>query len=133
MVALEQARLVTGHAVSGNRGDMGLAVIAHGPYSPGGAQNHYVVGVGSDLALMADYDCGAHVVGCVSFQDGNPSEFGVNGVSIESLLAVCADRLEHFEGGPFANGYNADALRHIHCALLSLKGRTRERDGESMP
>lgn len=127
MVVLDQPRLVTGHAVNGNRGDMGLAVIAHGPYSPGGAQNHYVVGVGSDQALMADNECGAHVVGCVSFQEGNPSECGVNGVSIESLMAMCADRLEHFERGPFANGYNAKALHHLKQSLDALKARTRHR------
>lgn len=127
MVKLEAARLVTGHAVYGTRGDMGLAVIAHGPYSPGGAQNHFLVGVGPDDSLLSDSGCTAHVVGCVSFQEGNPSECGVNGVSIESLMAMCADRLEHFERGPFANGYNAKALHHLKQSLDALKARTRHR------
>lgn len=133
MVALEQVRLVTDHAVNGNRGDMGLAVIAHGPYSPGGAQNHYVVGVGPEQRLLSADGGIAHVVGCVSFQDGNPNEFGVNGVSIESLLAMCADRLACFERGPFANGYNATALHHLTLSLEALKARTRERDGVVAP
>lgn len=126
MPNLNQPRLVTGHAVSRNgRGDMGQAVIAHGPYSPGGAQNHYLIGVGADCEMMSG---GAQVLGCISFQDGNPQEAGPNGVSIEALLAVCADRLERFQDGPHANLYNAEALLGIERALEALKDRTRERD-----
>jgi len=127
MPNLDQPRLVTGHAVSPNgRGDMGQAVIAHGPYSPGGAQNHYLIGVGADCELMSG---GAQVLGCVSFQDGNPQEVGVNGVTLEAVLAVCADRVERFQDGPHANRYNAEALLGIERALEALKDRTRERDG----
>ena len=126
MPNLDQPRLVTGHAVSRNgRGDMGQAVIAHGPYSPGGAQNHYLIGVGADCEMMSG---GAQVLGCISFQDGNPQEVGSNGVSIEALLAVCADRLERFQDGPHANLYNAEALLGIERALEALKDRVRERD-----
>jgi len=127
MPNLNQPRLVTGHAVSRNgRGDMGQAVIAHGPYSPGGAQNHYIIGVGADCELISG---GAQVLGCVSFQDGNPQEVGVNGVTLEAVLAVCADRVERFQDGPHANRYNAEALLGIERALEALKDRTRERDG----
>lgn len=126
MPNLDKPRLVTGHAVSSNgRGDMGQAVIAHGNYSPGGVQNHYIIGVGAECELMAG---GAQVLGCVSFQDGNPQEVGPNGVTLEALLAVCADRLERFQYGPHANHYNAHALLDIERALESLKDRTRERD-----
>lgn len=126
MPNLDQPRLVTGHAVSDNgRGDMGQAVIAHGPYSPGNAQNHYVIGVGADCELMQG---GAQVLGCISFQDGNPQEVGPNGVTLEAVLAVCADRLKRFQDGPHANHYNAHALLDIERALESLKDRTRERD-----
>lgn len=127
MPKLNQPRLVTGHAVDdAGRGDMGQAVVAHGPYSPGGAQNHYVIGVGSEVALMGG---GALVLGCVSFQDGNPQEVGPNGVTVETLLAICADRLERFQDGPNANLYNAEALLGIERSLEALKDRTRERDG----
>ena len=126
MPNLNQPRLVTGHAVSRNgRGDMGQAVIAHGPYSPGGAQNHYIIGVGAECELMTG---GAQVLGCISFQDGNPQEVGPNGVTLEAVLAVCADRLERFQDGPHANRYNAEALLGIERALEALKDRTRERD-----
>lgn len=128
MPNLNQPRLVTGHAVSRNgRGDMGQAVIAHGPYSPGGAQNHYLIGVGADCEMMSG---GAQVLGCISFQDGNPQEVGLNGVTLEAVLAVCADRLELFQDGPYANLYNAEALLGIERALEALKDRTRERDAE---
>lgn len=126
MPNLNQPRLVAGHAVSRNgRGDMGQAVIAHGPYSPGGAQNHYLIGVGADCELMTG---GAQVLGCISFQDGNPQEVGPNGVTLEAVLATCADRLERFQDGPHADLYNAEALQGIERALEALKDRTRERD-----
>lgn len=129
MPNLDQPRFVTGHAVSNSgRGDMGQAVIAHGLYSPGGAQNHYIIGVGAERELLAG---GAQVLGCISFQDGNPQEVGPNGVTLEAVLAVCADRLEHFQGGPHANRYNAEALTGIERALEALKDRTRERDYSS--
>lgn len=126
MPNLNQPRLVTGHAVTPNgRGDMGQAVIAHGPYSPGGAQNHYIIGVGAEAELLEGR---GQVLGCISFQDGNPQEVGPNGVSIEALLAACADRLERFQDGPHANLYNAEALLGIERALEALKDRVRERD-----
>lgn len=61
------------------------------------------------------------------FQDGNPTE-GVNGVSLESVLACCLDRLDCFQRGPFANPYNEHARMDIERAIESLKDRTRERD-----
>lgn len=126
MPNLTQPRLVTGHAVDGgSRGDMGLAVIAHGPYSPGNAQNHYLIGVGEDAELL---DSGAQVLGCICFQDGNPREVGINGVTLEAVLAVCEDRLDRFQSGRYANPYNAEARRHIERAIEALKDRTRERD-----
>ena len=127
MPNLDQPRLVTGHAVSDNgRGDMGQAVIAHGPYSPGGAHNHYIIGVGAECELMKG---GAQVLGCVSFQDGNPQEVGPNGVTLEAMFAVGLDRLTCFQEGPHANPYNDAAIFHIEQAIEALKDRTRERDG----
>jgi hypothetical protein len=126
MPNLDQPRLVTGHAIDETgRGDMGQAVIAHGLYSPGGAQNHYLIGVGAECELMQG---GAQVLGCISFQDGNPQEVGPNGVTLEAVLAVCADRLACFQYGPHPSLYNAEALLGIERALEALKDRTRERD-----
>jgi len=55
--------------------------------------------------------------------DGN----GVNGIQMEDLIAICIDRLEGFQSGPYAHGYNADALKSLRCALASLQQRTRDR------
>ena len=113
---MNTVRTVTAHAVKGDKGDMGLKVQALGEYSAGGAQSRYMVlGPDQERLLM------------LLFQDGNPAE-GVNGVSLESVLACCLDRLDCFQRGPFANPYNAEARYHIEQAIEALKDRTRERD-----
>lgn len=61
------------------------------------------------------------------FQNGNPAEVGVNGITHEALLAILIDRIEAFQGGPFANVYNADALMMLKGAQNRLQDRTRER------
>src|SRR5690606_30389469 len=35
----------------------------------------------------------------IPFQDGPPGDVGVNGLTIESLLAICIDRLQGFQSG----------------------------------
>ncbi|GHC34570.1 hypothetical protein GCM10010082_31560 [Kushneria pakistanensis] len=116
-------RLVTAHALEGDTGDMNLMVFARGEYSAGGAQNHY--------QIVEKHPEGCQwLVGEVNFQDGNPAIRGVNGVTLEAVLACCLDRLECFQRGPFANNYNAAALQHIEQAMESLHDRVRERDQE---
>ena len=63
----------------------------------------------------------------IGFQNGPIKEVGVNGVTQECLLAICADRLRSFQAGPFASRENAVALTHIETAQLWLQKRTRER------
>lgn len=127
MPNLDQPRLVTGHAVSGSgRGDMGQAVIAHGPYSPGGAQNHYLIGVGADCELMSG---GAQVLGCISFQDGNPEEVGPNGVTPQAVLACVMDRLRFYDDRPEDAAYNWEARNCIERAIQALNDRGREIGG----
>ena len=82
----------------------------------GGANHEYSV-TGFDTG-------GQHYV---RFQNGGIAEHGVNGITQEVLLAIVADRLESFQAGPFANGYNATALGHVKFALETLQSRTRER------
>lgn len=113
---MNTVRTVTAHAVKGDKGDMGLKVQALGEYSEGGAQSRYMV-LGPDQERLLT----------LLFQDGNPTE-GVNGVSLEAVLACCLDRLDCFQAGPFANPYNAEARYHIEQAIEALKDRTRERD-----
>ena len=53
----------------------------------------------------------------------NPTE-EATAVTMEALLAVCADRLEAFQAGPFPCDHNHLALVHIKQALAALHGRT---------
>ena len=115
-----EKRHVTAHAVDGALGDLNLRVTASGEYSPGGAQNCYQI-----AEQREDGFEWLHSI--IVFQNGNPAD-GVNGVTLEAVLATCFDRLEHFQKGPYANAYNAEALHHIERAIEALKDRTRERD-----
>lgn len=63
----------------------------------------------------------------VLFQNGNPAVVGVNGVTIEALLAVAIDRLQGFQSGQFADEHNAAALVYLRSAQEVLHQRTRER------
>lgn len=62
------------------------------------------------------------------FQDGPiyPNDYP-NGITIESLLAVCIDRLECFQSGPLPCQHNQKALESLEVALESLKQRTKDR------
>jgi len=63
----------------------------------------------------------------ISFQNGPINEFGVNGISNESLLAIVEDRLSGFQAGAFACRENAIALTKIQEAVMWLQKRTRDR------
>lgn len=122
--ASKSARIIKAHALEGETGDMNLMVRALGEYSAGGAQNRYQV-------IEKQPEGCEWLVGTINFQDGNPAAAGVNGVTLEAVLACCLDRLECFQHGPFANSYNAAALQHIEQAMESLHDRVRERDQEA--
>lgn len=63
----------------------------------------------------------------VMFQNGTEPEVGVNGVTIESLLAICADRIAGWQSGPWACRENALALTHMQEAMGWLQRRTVDR------
>lgn len=63
----------------------------------------------------------------ISFQNGPIAEAGVNGLTQEVLLAICADRLRSFQAGPYACRDNAVALTKIDEAQMWLQRRTLER------
>ena len=60
----------------------------------------------------------------ILFQNGPINEKGVNGITQEVLLAIVADRLRSFQGGPFACRENALALTKIEEAMHWLQQRT---------
>jgi hypothetical protein len=101
----------------GLHGDDHLDVLAIDDFGMGGANHEYAVKDARSGYLFAK----------INFQNGVIPEVGVNGITIESLLAICHDRLTGFQNGKFENAYNANALVHLEAALNSLKARTRDR------
>lgn len=85
---------------------------------PGGANHVYVL-------VVDGHDIPASTI--IKFQKGGIAEVGPNGVSIEALLAVCMDRLQSFQKGPFATRENALALTNIEQGLMWLQRRTLDR------
>lgn len=63
----------------------------------------------------------------INFQKNPIQEVGVNGISMEALLAIVVDRLEGFQSGEYACEENQHALDSVRSALIALKIRTRER------
>lgn len=99
----------------------------------GGAHHCYAI-TGFDYAKnrsVPDYPLAGHLededTAFVLFQNGPIAEAGVNGLTHEALLAILIDRLECFQNGPFANGYNATALSSLKVAQEALLARTRHR------
>jgi hypothetical protein len=60
----------------------------------------------------------------ISFQNGPINEVGVNGMTQEVLLAICADRLRSFQAGTYACRENALALTKVEEAQQWLQART---------
>lgn len=113
-------RMLDGHQI--NDVNRALRVRAHGA-GVGGApveytiipdQSHPFVGINAMSYLLR-------------FQDGAPSEFGVNGITHEVLLEVLIDRLSAFQEGAFACIENARALQCLCEARHVLRSRTRAR------
>ncbi len=63
----------------------------------------------------------------IRFQTGTVSEEGENGVTIEALLAIAADRLQRFQERTIPCRENAVAITHIETALHWLNARTLDR------
>lgn len=108
-------REVTGHEVSPleNR----LDIFAIGPVGSGGDEHHYIV-------------CKAGApkqIGEVKFQEGSPSLYDVNGLTMECLIQINIDRLESLQKGPFPSDDNQEALVHLIAARECLHNRTRTR------
>lgn len=88
----------------------------------GGANHAYLV----TLPEWSRDPDGANAKGVwnIDFQNGPIAEAGVNGLTQEVLLAICADRLRSFQAGPYACRENALALTKIEEAQHWLHSRT---------
>jgi hypothetical protein len=105
-------REITTHRINGC--NEALTVEAHDEPGSGGANHLYLIE-------------GPSFETWLRFQNGPIKEAGINGITHEVLLAVLIDRLEGFQKGPFAHGYNTDALKSLMEARASLNQRTRDR------
>lgn len=64
----------------------------------------------------------------ISFQHGPPPKgHGPNGCTVESILAILIDRLQHFQAGKFRCRHNALALTKLEEAMHWLHARTQDR------
>ena len=62
-----------------------------------------------------------------TWQNGPVAENGENGVGVENLLNIVADRLRFYQKSRFACPENADALADVEHALSRLNDRTARR------
>jgi hypothetical protein len=76
------------------------------------------------INLLGEDSCSGPIIG---FQNGPIAEVGTNGVTQEALIAICIDRLQSFQAGPYACRENALALTKLEEAMHWLHHRTRER------
>ena len=116
-------RTITDHRVNPVNDTIKITVLDEP--GAGGANHHYMVTL-PDWTRAPD-GSDAHGVWDIQFQNGPIAENGVNGLTQEVLLAIVADRLRSFQGGPFACRENALALTKIEEAQHWLHHRTRER------
>lgn len=113
-------RSVKGHAAHPSVDNVNI--IAIGRPVPSGVCNRYrVEPIARDHPQGAINSCDIH------FQDGPVELAGVNGITMESLLAVVIDRLEMFQAGPGRCRENAIAVTKLEEAMHWLHHRTRDR------
>lgn len=63
----------------------------------------------------------------VAMQEGAATEVGVNGFTLENLVAVVIDRLKQFQDSDFRCQENKMAIHYAEAALGELNARTRRR------
>lgn len=126
-------RKITTHQVDGAPAPLLHAAEKLGP---GGAPHVYNIHGMSNLVDHPELDDALNYADLDSqqilFQHGGVPENGINGVTIELLLAICADRLRCFQAGPFPSPFNERALAAILIALETLHLRTAERQARGV-
>lgn len=119
-------RVLTDHIIT--RGDNDLKIRVADKPGAGNANHRYEIS-GFDISTNASNDVVTDNFNTlvILFQNGTLLENGVNGVTIEALLAVIIDRLRSFQSGPFACRENAIALTKAEELLHWLQQRTIDR------
>lgn len=98
-----------------------LRIFNNGTPGPRGALSHYDIIRPDDSKVVT-----------VSFQNGTVPEVGINGVTVEALIAVCIDQLQQFQAGPFSSRENALAITKLEEGLMWLEKRTRDRQARGV-
>lgn len=70
---------------------------------------------------------GYDILAGIHFQQGAVKETSLNGVFMEDLIAICINRLEHFQNSNFKCDENKDAIKYLEHALVTLRKRTDDR------
>jgi hypothetical protein len=109
-------RMLSSHRVTGLNEKIRIEVLDNP--GPGGACHTYRVSVDEETCVYSQV---------LEFQNGPIQEVGVNGISVEALLAIVEDRLIGFQSGQFSCRENAVALTKVQEALMWLGKRTRDR------
>lgn len=68
----------------------------------------------------------------IHFQEGPIKDCGVNGVATEDLIAICIDRLQHFQDSKFNCRENAMAMTKLEESLMWLRKRTLDREAKGI-
>ena len=68
----------------------------------------------------------------IDFQKGPIKDCGINGTSIEDLVAICIDRLQHFQNSKFYCKENQMALNRLEETLMWLRKRTSDREAKGI-
>ena len=110
------SRELTSHRVTGLNEKIHIDVV-DSP-GPGGACHAYRIAIDTGKEIQQVH---------LNFQNGPIHEVGVNGISVEALLAIVEDRLLGFQSGQFSCQENGFALGYIQDALQWLGKRTRDR------
>lgn len=118
-------RKITDHQVEG--AETNLTIHVTDEPGAGGAHHRYQIdGFSAKSNKSWLFMDSVETLGIV-FQNGGIPDNGPNGVTVEALLAICADRLQCFQAGPFACESNQKALDNINSAMEALHSRTKDR------
>lgn len=121
------AQSIITHVAGNQNSDNELFVTREGLAGVGGGHNRYVI-CNYDARNNPEYDQWDSPDCTILFQNGPiTADNRRNGITIEALLAVCADRLAGFQSGPMASDQGARALASIQTALWALHERTLDR------
>lgn len=116
------SRELVSHKVNGLNED--LQILVHDQPGQGNACHEYSIGY---CLNPGDAGGGTNHMASIKFQNGPVKEFGINGITNESLLAIVEDRLLGFQSGQFACRENAVALTKLQECMMWLQKRTRDR------